>query len=166
MNRARHSSTSAHSRQINSAVSIRRANRAPCPAHSGINALLPCLFDSARIDSVIWSCKGYDATSLSNGDIISVNELQALRASFPVNDFVRMVLTFGSSRMARTHTSSALDSVAVRNAVPICTALAPSASTATIPHPSMMPPAAITGIDTASRTSGSNAINPTSGGVS
>ena len=38
------------------------------------------------------------------------------------------------------------DSGQTRNAVPICTACAPSASAAAMPRPSMMPPAAITGM--------------------
>src|SRR5476649_2379712 len=48
------------------------------------------------------------------------------------------------------------DSSQTRNAVPICTACAPASSARLISAPSMMPPAAITGISTAATTCGSN----------
>ena len=53
------------------------------------------------------------------------------------------------------------DSGHARKAVPICTACAPSACAAAMPRPSMMPPAAITGMSTASTHCGTSARVPT-----
>ena len=46
----------------------------------------------------------------------------------------------------------------VRKRVPTCTPSAPSAKAAAMPRPSAMPPAAITGMDTASHTAGTSVI--------
>ena len=72
--------------------------------------------------------------------------MRAARAGRPV---YAGVTTVSCSRSACLHAGDAPDSGQKRNAVPSCTASAPSASAAAIPSPSMIPPAAITGMDTA-----------------
>lgn len=56
------------------------------------------------------------------------------------------------------HGSHTVHSSMVRKRVPICTPSAPNAKAAQMPRPSAMPPAAMTGMETASRTLGTSAM--------
>ena len=82
------------------------------------------------------------------------------RAGRPVKILVRVVLLSCACFSAARCSAEVLASGVSRKAVPICTPAAPSASAATMPRPSPMPPAAITGTFTASTTCGTSAIVP------
>lgn len=82
------------------------------------------------------------------------------RAGRPVNTLVIRVALSLAAASARRWKSGVAASGLRRNAVPTCTAAAPSASAARMPRASAMPPAAITGRSIASTTCGSSANSP------
>jgi hypothetical protein len=82
------------------------------------------------------------------------------RACLPENVRVSRVLSSDAARSASRQASGIGHSGHGRNAVPNCAACAPSIMAAAIPCPFMMPPAAITGTDTAAATCGIKAIDP------
>ncbi len=65
--------------------------------------------------------------------------------------------------IASRSSSDALLSCDVKNAVPICTPSAPKTILAKTPLPSIIPPAAMTGIETTSTICGTKDIVPTIG---
>ena len=74
--------------------------------------------------------------------------------------FVKTVLSSVTSANALRCSGWIFASSLLKNAVPICTALAPSINAAAIPLPSAMPPAAITGTVTLSTICGKSDMRP------
>src|SRR2546430_297996 len=85
-----------------------------------------------------------------------------LLPGLPVNARLKIVRSGVVFANAAAHAGCTFASGQCKNPVPITTALAPKVSAAATPRPSAIPPAATTGIRTASTIAGTSAINPTS----
>src|SRR6266446_4853284 len=85
-----------------------------------------------------------------------------LRPGLPVNARLKIVRCGVVCASASAQAGCTFVSGQRKNAVPITAALAPRISAAATPRPSAIPPAATTGILTASTIAGTSAIKPTS----
>ena len=107
------------------------------------------------------SARGRAEAASSWPRIAAANPFVIPRASRPLNARVSMVPSSWAARIAALWAGGAPLSGQAIKAVPNCTPLAPSAAAATIPRPSIIPPDAITGTETASAICGTSAIVPT-----
>ena len=104
--------------------------------------------------------------SSSSPEVAAISILRHSRANLffrprtgcPVPRPVTMVSESLAFSTFSFHASCTPHSSTVRKRVPHCTPSAPSAKAASIPRPSTMPPAAMTGIETAAATDGTSAI--------
>ena len=85
-----------------------------------------------------------------------------LRPGLPLNARLKIVRSGVVFASASAHAGCTFASGQRKNAVPITAALAPNVSAAATPRPSAIPPAATTGMRTASTIAGTSANNPTS----
>ena len=134
---------------------------ADCPLQNGTSSTRPCA--SAACFSAATRCpwKGYGKRASDGESSTSASALRSPRPSRPVKPRVSSVPSpCAALRSAARWAGCAFDSSQARNAVPICTAWAPSASAAAMPRPSAIPPAAMTGARTASATCGTSATVP------
>ena len=99
----------------------------------------------------------FPGTRLNDKHIVTIAE-RSLRN----HEVLEFVVSSGAVRpIASAHAVGTLASGQRRNAVPTCTAEAPSSSAAPTPRPSAIPPAATTGTFTASTTAGNRLNRPT-----
>ena len=148
-----------------------RARGASLIGRSGSSVACPAQMEekSPEPRACALACSGASAPPASGksgaieliGPISRITRLIKPRAGLPV---IRLVSTVPSSRAdlsAARCGGNTVDSGQCIKALPTCTADAPSASAATIPRASDIPPVAITGTLTASTTCGTSAKVPT-----
>ena len=97
---------------------------------------------------------GNSGSSSLCGVSSSTYRVRSARAGRPVNALVTCLRSSFAWAKVLRYASGMAVSGQRKNAVPICTALAPSACAAATPRPSAIPPAAMTDTDTASTTWG------------
>src|SRR5512138_933122 len=140
------SAASASRRSISCAAGSARESGAPWPAHIAMQSGLPALAAAWRSFPVMlfWAGKG----SCGACAISVMKRSTRPRAGLPLNFSVMRVPSSRAASSACLCTCEAPLSGQGMKAVPSCAACAPSASTAAIPAPSMIPPAATTGTRT------------------
>src|SRR3954469_10221351 len=140
------SKVSASRRSISCAAGSARESGAAWPAHIAMQSGLPALAEAWRSFPVMLFCAGKGSCGACA--ISVMKRLTRPRAGLPLNFSVIRVPSSRAASRACLCTCEAPLSGHGMNAVPSCAACAPSASTAAIPAPSMIPPAATTGTPT------------------